>query len=70
VKKISIQFEREKDGRWIAEAPTFPGAVAYGATKEKAYDAAAALCLRVILDRLENGERTPVSIAEALFVAE
>ena len=31
-----ILFDREKDGRWIAEIPTLPGVLAYGATRAEA----------------------------------
>ena len=61
MKKTAIHFERETDGRWIAEAGGFPGVLAYGATKEEAFQAAAALCLRVILDRKEHGDEPDVA---------
>jgi predicted RNase H-like HicB family nuclease len=32
----SIEFERETDGRWIAEIPSLPGAMAYGTSKKEA----------------------------------
>jgi predicted RNase H-like HicB family nuclease len=39
--RVTIQTEREEDGRWIAEIPEVPGAMAYGTTvgeaKAKAY---------------------------------
>lgn len=28
--RITIELEREVDGRWIAEAPDFPGVLVYG----------------------------------------
>jgi hypothetical protein len=28
---LKIEFEREEDGRWIAEIPVLPGVMAYGA---------------------------------------
>ncbi len=31
-----IEFDRENDGRWIAEAISYPGVLAYGATLEEA----------------------------------
>jgi len=31
-----VQFDREEDGRWIAEIPGIPGGLAYGATREEA----------------------------------
>ena len=54
--KIALEFEREDDGRWIAEAPQWPGVMAYGASKEEAGTRAKALALRVIADKIENGE--------------
>ena len=33
---FSIEREREDDGRWIAEIPELPGALAYGNTPEEA----------------------------------
>ena len=31
-----VEFEREGDGRWIAEIPNISGALAYGNTKTEA----------------------------------
>ena len=56
---FKIEFEREEDGRWIAEISELPGVVAYGATKAEAEAAVEALALRVIADRLEHGEAVP-----------
>jgi len=33
---FAVEFDREKDGRWIAEIPKLPGVMAYGATKRDA----------------------------------
>jgi predicted RNase H-like HicB family nuclease len=41
-----IEFEREDDGRWIAEISELPGVMAYGATQAKAEAAVEALALR------------------------
>ena len=35
-REITFEFEQEEDGRWIAELPTIPGALCYGATKKEA----------------------------------
>ncbi|ABF43102.1 conserved hypothetical protein [Candidatus Koribacter versatilis Ellin345] len=32
----SVEFDREEDGRWIAEIPNLPGVLAYGKTKNEA----------------------------------
>ena len=53
---FSIEFERETDGRWIAEIVELPGVLAYGDTKDEAIAHAQALALRVVADRLENEE--------------
>jgi hypothetical protein len=31
--KLSIELEREDDGRWIAEASELPGVMTYGTTR-------------------------------------
>jgi len=54
-------MEREDDGRWIAEVVSIPGALVYGATEAEAREAAKVLALRMIADRMENGE--PLSVA-------
>ena len=53
---FSIEFERETDGRWIAEVVELPGVLAYGDTREEAIAHAQALALRVVADRLENDQ--------------
>ncbi len=54
--KFKVEFEQEDDGRWIAEIADLPGVLAYGSTVEEARARVQALALRVIADRLENGE--------------
>jgi predicted RNase H-like HicB family nuclease len=49
-----IEFEREADGRWIADVPAIPGAMAYGATKQEAEAKAQAIADRVIAARRAN----------------
>ena len=51
-----IDIEREEDGRWIAEITEMPGTLVYGGTREEAINKVKALALRVMADRLENGE--------------
>lgn len=51
---FKIEFEREDDGRWVAEIADLPGVMAYGATKDEAEAAVEALALRVIADRIES----------------
>ncbi len=65
---LTIEIEREEDGRWIGEVPQLPGVVAYGASEEEARMKAAALALRVIADRIEHGEPAPIEASD-LFAA-
>jgi predicted RNase H-like HicB family nuclease len=60
---LKIESEREEDGRWVAEVPALPGVMTYGATEAQAQARVKALALRVIADRLENGEPPPSEIA-------
>jgi len=52
-----IEFDKEEDGRWIAEIIELPGVMAYGASKEEAESKVQAIALRRIADTLER-ERT------------
>jgi predicted RNase H-like HicB family nuclease len=56
---MNIEIERETDGRWIAEVPDLPGVMTYGTTREEAIAKVEALALRVLADRLDNGEKVP-----------
>jgi predicted RNase H-like HicB family nuclease len=56
---LTVEIEREEDGRWIAEVPQLPGVLAYGQSREEAIARAQALALRLIAERLENGEAAP-----------
>jgi predicted RNase H-like HicB family nuclease len=56
---LTIEFELEEDGRWIAEVIDLPGVLVYGETREEAMAKVRALTLRVIADRLDHGEVIP-----------
>ena len=56
---LNVETEQEEDGRWIAEVPQIPGALAYGNTRQEAVARAEALALRVLAERLEQGESSP-----------
>lgn len=66
---FSLECEREDDGRWLADVPQLPGVMAYGATAEEAMARAEVLALRVMAERLEQGEAKPVDIRLSLPVA-
>jgi predicted RNase H-like HicB family nuclease len=57
--KFTVEYEQEEDGRWLAEVKELPGVLAYGKDADDAAAHAQALALRVIADRLENGESAP-----------
>ena len=65
----TIECEQEVDGRWLAEVSELPGVLTYGATKNEAIVKAETLALRVIAERLEQGEANPTSIHIALPAA-
>ena len=54
---IEVELEQESDGRWIADVPSIPGAIAYGATKKEALE-------RVIAILKESGEKESTAAAE------
>ncbi len=66
---FTIEHEREEDGRWLAEVPEIPGALAYGTTANEAMAKAEALALRVLAERLEHDESGPQSISIAVPAA-
>lgn len=58
---FTVEYEREDDGRWLAEVVELPGVLAYGQDSDEAIAKAQALALRVLADRLEHGEGKPES---------
>lgn len=59
---FTLEREQEVDGRWIGAVLELPGVFSYGRSAADAMSQAEVLALRVIADRLENGESEPVSI--------
>jgi predicted RNase H-like HicB family nuclease len=66
---LTIEFEREDDGRWIAEVPQLPGVLAYGDTQEDATQHVRALAFRVIADQIDSGELDARLVASVSFAA-
>ena len=60
---LSIESDREDDGRWLAEVPELPGVLAYGATRNEALAKAQVLALRVLAERIEHKEGAPEPIS-------
>lgn len=53
---LTIELDREEDGRWIAEALELPGVMCYGWTRDEAISNAERLVIEVIADRIAHGE--------------
>ena len=66
---LAIELEQETDGRWIAEIDELNGVLVYGETREDAIRKVKTLALRVIADRLENGENLPQQVESLIFEA-
>ncbi len=56
---LTIEVERESEGRWIADIPELPGVLVYGSTPADAIARVEALAFRVLADEIEHGERSP-----------
>lgn len=65
--RLTVEIDREDDGRWIAEVPELPGTLVYGSSREDALASAKALALRVLADKLEHGE-APAELQDVSFV--
>ena len=54
MRELTIETEREVDGRWIAEVPELPGVMVYGSTRERAIAGVEVLALRVLAENIEE----------------
>ena len=54
-----VEIEQEEDGRWLAEVVNLAGVMAYGVSADEALAHVQALALRVLADRLDQGEGPP-----------
>lgn len=63
---FEIVFDREDDGRWIAEIESLPGVLVYGDSKLEAQSKVEALALRVIADQIEAGRSIPTQVRFAV----
>jgi predicted RNase H-like HicB family nuclease len=53
---LTIDLDREEDGRWIAEVLELPGVMCYGRTRDESISNAERLAIEVIADRIAHGE--------------
>jgi predicted RNase H-like HicB family nuclease len=63
--KLTIELDREVDGRWIAEVPEL-NLLLYGDSKPDAIQKAQSAARDIVLDRIAHGELPPDS-ANAVF---
>jgi predicted RNase H-like HicB family nuclease len=61
--KLTIDLDREEDGRWIAEALELPGVMCYGDSRNEAISNAEHLAIEVIADRIAHGELPSSALA-------
>ena len=66
---LTLEIEREVDGRYVAAIPELPGVLAYGTTEDEAASKAEVLALRVLAEQLELGEAKPQQINIAIVAA-
>jgi predicted RNase H-like HicB family nuclease len=66
--KLTIELDREHDGRWIAEALELPGVMCYGQTRDEAIINAERLAIEVIADRIANGELESTALAVSFTI--
>jgi predicted RNase H-like HicB family nuclease len=60
--ELHLECEREEDGRWLAEVPQLPGVLVYGSSADEAMAKAEVLALRVLAEKIEQGEARPQPI--------
>ena len=53
-RNLTIEFDREDDGRWIADVPELPGVMVYGSSKEDALAKVQELAFRVLADEIRD----------------
>ena len=66
--KLTIELDREVDGRWIAEVPEL-NVLVYGATKQDAMQRAESVAREIVLDRIAHSELPPESAIATFDVA-
>ena len=66
--KLTIDLDREEDGRWIAEALELPGVMCYGQTRDEAISNAERIAVQVIADRVAHGELPSSSLGVSFTI--
>ena len=65
---LTIELDRETDGRWIAEVPEL-NVLIYGAGREEAIRKAEAAAMEIIADRIQRGTLPPDAANPVFAVA-
>jgi len=65
--QLTVGFDKETDGRYIAQVLELPGCLAYGETRAEADARVRALALHILADQVEHGERSAQDISELYF---
>jgi predicted RNase H-like HicB family nuclease len=66
--KLTIELDREVDGRWIAEVPEL-NVVLYGDSRQNAIERAQFAAKEVLQDRIAHGELPPDSAESEFHIA-
>ncbi len=66
--KLTIELDREVDGRWIAEIPEL-NILLYGSSRQEAIQRAQAAAHEIVLDRIQHGELPPDYVNATFDVA-
>ena len=67
--QLTVEFDREDDGRHIAEVLELPGCLVYGRTRAEAEALVRALALHILAVEVELGRRDPADVEELYFEA-
>ena len=65
---LTIDLDREEDGRWIAEALELPGVMCYGQSRDEAISNVERLAIEVIADRIAHGELPSSALGVAFTI--
>ena len=66
--KLTIELDREVDGRWIAEVPEL-NVILYGDSRQDAIQKAQAAAREILLDRIAHAELPPNSTDATFDIA-
>jgi len=66
--RLTVKFDRETDGRWIADVSQLPGVLVYGRSRREALAKAQALAFAVLSSDVKHGRRDPKTLMHVEFV--